>query len=200
MQVYAKSTVLLEQITQSLGSVWGTPGLLVEAGGILRCSCLDPISKNKPFSFLVGVKVETSNVILLRGAWVGKHRFSFLLQPYSKKRWLLPEINRHRSFWGECNCSTCREQLRQHVVTSEYLCRTDFYCNGILSLWVHCKNDMDVYRAFTVIMSETVFISSIHSVSVLLSFALPRIFFSSPHMSHSVLVDIFSSSVCICCQ
>lgn len=82
------------------------------------------------------------------------------------------------------------------------LCRTDFYCNGILSQRVDWKNDMDVHRVYTYYVRDTDFLI------FFLFFISPAFrlrLFSGSALYLSLLSScvtfsargIFSSSVCI---
>lgn len=123
-----------------------------------------------------------------------KYRLSFFMQLQHNEVTAPWNQQTHTGIWGECNCSThcfCREQLQQHILTSAYLHCTHFHCNGIICLLVHCKDEVDVNSVCTVIISETVLNLPISVFFSLISF--------SSNVTFSV-GDIFSSSLCVCCQ
>lgn len=131
------STAGTDNLPGGRGSVWRTRMPLVQAEEIFSCSCLDPIFQNKPCSCQAGYECGNIGFNTATGCRDGKVQVQFLLAVAAARSHCSPKS----SDIEDCNCSSrCFhwEQLQQHILTSVYLCRTHFYCNGILSPWVHC--------------------------------------------------------------
>lgn len=135
--------------------------------------------------------METSNLTLPQGTETGKYRFSFFFHHRQGGDGSLKSTD------TEASEELLQRTAKQQILTSG--CSRDFYCNGTLSLWVHCKDDM--LTMYVQLLSHRLRFFVFNSVSFFASLFLPPSYLSgfTSYVTFSVC-NIFSSSVCILCQ